>query len=86
MGKMNNWPPHPAWKSKTNPNKLVHEAQLLEHKLMRAGLYVTGRKMNEVVRSIGWELTGDIARADKPDPSGPRKERKTRGRQTVHRH
>lgn len=28
---------------------------LIEQRLMRAGLYKTARKMNEVVRAIGWE-------------------------------
>lgn len=56
----------PGW------NQLVLDAQELERRLHLAGLHVTARKQNEVVRAIGWELTGDTKRADKPDPSGPR--------------
>lgn len=36
-------------------NNLLNELPLIEDRLRRAGLLATAVKMNEVVKSVGWE-------------------------------
>ena len=61
-------------KNKTEERRqIVLDAQNLEQRLYRVGLHITARKMNEVIRAIGWEMANDMKRADKPALTGPRK-------------
>jgi hypothetical protein len=42
---------------------LVIECVQLHERMIRAGLYTTGRLMHEVVQTIGYELAGEIQHA-----------------------
>lgn len=59
--------PRPPKPTKTRVSREHREIAVrcteLHADLIRAGLIVTGHKMHNVVRALGWEMAGDLVRA-----------------------
>lgn len=45
-------------------HKIMMDIQLLERRCREAGLHITARAVNHVTQAIGWEIAGDLTRAD----------------------